>query len=211
MGKHMVSRRTTLAMIASLCASAARGELAPREGAIAAGRLPPAGKGAGYRRLDVPHIRQPPNLCVPTSAAMILAYFGQVMDPRRLKVMAEGHKSPSQRNADFTYWDDLDHALRQLGHRWTIRHYPRTEAGFRRGLRDLKRSLDRGRPVMIEIHQDVGHTLVVTGYHEASGIVFLADPFLPTGQSRVLGYDQLRENWHDHQFGPSRSAFFSRP
>ena len=66
-------------------------------------------------RLDVPHIRQQPDLCVPTSSTMILRYFGETHDPVVLKRLAEEHKPPSQRNTAFTYWVDMRHALRQVG------------------------------------------------------------------------------------------------
>jgi len=40
--------------------------------------------------LSISHIRQENNLCVPTSAAMVLKYFGENRSPRELKTLSRG-------------------------------------------------------------------------------------------------------------------------
>ena len=40
--------------------------------------------------LPVPHIAQEPELCVPTAAAMVLAYYGDERAPREIKTLAQG-------------------------------------------------------------------------------------------------------------------------
>lgn len=191
-----------------LVASAVNAEITSREGAVSHRKLPTPGISATHVRLDMPHLRQGHDLCVPTSAAMILRYFGEKHDPRQLKALAENHKPLSQRNS-FTYWRDMEHALRQIGHKWKIRGFARTDAGFRSGLSAIKKNLRRGLPVMIDVHQDAGHTFVVMGYDDAKQVVYIRDPNIPGSQSRVLSYAVLRENWHDHRFGPNRGAFFA--
>ncbi len=184
-------------------------EIAWNQGSVAHRKLPPPAISETYVRLDVPHIRQGENLCVPTSAAMVLQYFGDPADPRKLKAMAEGHKPVSQRNRDFTYFRDLDVALRQMGYKWKIRSFPKTNSGFSSGMRQIKRHLSSGRPVLIDVHQDNGHTFVLMGFDESRQIVYVRDPNLPRSSSRVLSYSQLRESWHDHQFGDGRTAVFT--
>jgi hypothetical protein len=161
-------------------------------------------------RLDVPHIRQQPNLCVPTSSAMILKYFGETHDPARLKGLAEDHKPPAKRNANFTYWADMRRALQSIGKRWYIRDYPKTDAGFEIGLVDIKKSLRDGNPVMIDVHLGQGHTFVIMGYNDRDKVVYIRDPDLAASHSRILSYRELLVSWHNHRFSDSRSAFFSQ-
>lgn len=125
--------------------------------------------------------------------------------------MAEGHKPKSEQNRDFTLWKDMGHALSQMGYRRNIRNFPKTNGGFTSGMKQIKRHLQKGLPVLIEVHQDAGHTFVLTGYDDARGLVFVRDPNLPRNRSREISYSVLRENWHNHQFGSGRSAFFAFP
>ncbi len=189
----------------------ANAEVGWREGAVSHRKLPPPGITESYVRLDVPHIRQGENLCVPTSAAMVVQYFGGRIDPVELKAIAEGHKPKSQRNSKFTYWRDANYALRKYGYRWKIRDYPKSSSGFKSGLRDIKASLRKGRPVLIDVHQDEGHTFVVMGFNDEAQVVYIRDPNLPGKQSRILSYAVLKENWHNHRFANNRSAFFAYP
>ena len=105
----------------------------------------------------------------------------------------------------------MQHALREIGENWTIRDYPRTAEGFDRGLEDVKASLRAGNPVMIDVHLDDGHTFVLIGFDDTKKVVYIRDPALNGSDSRVLSYDALAASWHNHRFGPGRSAFFSRP
>ncbi len=142
---------------------------------------------------------------------MVVRYFGGDLDPVELKKVAEGHKPESRRNSKFTYWKDADYALRKYGYRWKIRVYPKTSSGFQSGLRDIKKSLKKGRPVLIDVHQDDGHTFVVMGFDENKEVVYIRDPNIPKRQSRVLSYAVLEQSWHNHRFANNRSAFFAYP
>lgn len=161
--------------------------------------------------LNVPYMAQKPWHCVPTSAAMILAYYGRGHDPDDLKKRAEDYKPQVSRNVQFTLWRDMLHALKEIGERWEIRDYPKTPEGFRKGLDDIKDALRSGNPVMIDVHLDAGHTFVLIGFDDTQKVVFIRDPALRSTESRVLSYDVLEGAWHNHRFGPERSAFFARP
>lgn len=161
-------------------------------------------------RLDVPHIRQKPWLCVPTSSAMILRYFGERHDPVKLKAVAEGHKPKSRRNTRFTYWVDMRHSLRKIGKNWYIRDYPKSAAGYRNGWNAIKKSLRAGNPVMVDVHLGGGHTFVVMGYNEQKKLVYIRDPDIPGSRSRALSYAEFQKHWHNHRFANSRSVFFAR-
>lgn len=191
--------------------SPALAEIGWKQGIVRAKKLPEAGIAPDRVYLDVPHRSQGRDpLCVPTSTSMILAYFGEDHDKRTLKALAENHKPASQRNTEFTYFRDMQHGLRQIGRNWTIRTYKGTDAGFRDGLRDIRAALRQGYPVMIDVHMDAGHTFVVAGYDDARQVVFIRDPLLRASQARILSYQDLRENWHNHRFGPGRVAMFSK-
>jgi len=142
---------------------------------------------------------------------MVLKYFGVDVEPAKLKRLAEGHKPENQRNTEFTYWADMQVALRQVGQRWRIRNYAKTDGGFQDGLREIRQALRKGRPVLIDVHLGEGHTFVVIGFNDDKKIVYIRDPLLRSKQVRILSYENLRMDWNDHRFSNSRSAFFSAP
>ncbi|MDQ2091345.1 C39 family peptidase [Marimonas arenosa] len=202
--------------VGSLAISAASAEVGFREGVVSNRKLPAPVVSKSKVFLSVPHIKQGRDLCVPTSSAMVLAYYGEKHDPRVLKAYAENHKLPENRNS-YTLWNDMKVALRKIGHNWPTKAYPKTEAGFRAGLRDIKRQLRKGRPVMIDVDFEgvEGHTFVVMGYDDEKQIVYIRDPMTSGTKSRILSYSKLREDWHNHRFakifGPWRVAFFTKP
>ena len=200
----------SLAIFLVFCLSSANAEMRNSDFIIAYKNLPNPTKSANLTVLDVPHLRQAPNLCVPTSSAMILKFYGQPAKPRHLKQLAENHKPKNRRNQTFTYWNDMRHALRSLGQNWKIRNYPKTNSGFARGLKEIKKSLLRGNPVMIDVHLNEGHTIVVMGFDDHRQLVFIRDPNLPRHKSRANPYTALKESWHNHKFGANRSAFFAK-
>ena len=104
----------------------------------------------------------------------------------------------------------MQKGLRQIGRNWRIRNYARTDAGFTKGFGDIRKSLRQGRPVMIDVHLDVGHTFVIIGFDDAQELVYIRDPLLRSSQVRRLTYEDLRQNWHNHRFGPGRVAMFSK-
>jgi Peptidase_C39 like family len=205
-----LSAAAFIGILLALGATQAAAEMGQNTGVVPHGRIPAAVVSDAVVRLDVPHIRQQPDLCVPTSSAMILRYFGETHDPARLKALAEEHKPLSRRNKTFTYWVDMRHALAQLGKNWRIGDYAKTDAGFEDGLADIRRSLRANNPVMIDVHLGPGHTFVVMGYNHPEKVFYVRDPNLPESYSRVLPYNILQASWHNHQFANSRSAFYSQ-
>ncbi|WP_412551969.1 C39 family peptidase [Shimia sp. MIT910701] len=203
--------RIVFAVLLALSASWANAELGARTGEILKRKLPPPTISQSLVLLDVPHVRQKPDYCVPSSASMILGYYGRPTSQTEIKNRAESHKPKDKQNWTFTYFVDLQKGLRTLGHRWDIRSFPKTNAGFNKGLAEIQRSLKKGRPVMIDVHQGPGHTFVLIGFDDAKQVVFIRDPNMPSSRARQLTYDQMRSNWHNHRFGPHRTAVFSKP
>ena len=195
-----------------LTVSVASAEIGWTQGVVKIGKLPQPHVSSSVVYLDVPHMSQGHRpWCVPTSVSMVLRYFGKNVKPAELKHRAESFKPKNKRNRNFTYWADMKVALRSLGQHWTIRDYPKTESGFRRGLNDIRRSLRQGRPVLIDVHLREGHTFVVAGFNDEDEVIYIRDPLLTSKRARILTYADLRSDWHNHRFGNSRSAFYSRP
>ena len=205
-------RLLLVASLISFSAFAAHAKIDLRQGLTALEDIPAPVKRSGKVFLDVPQVAQGKEpWCVPASVSMALAYYGQDISPARLKDLAEGHKHISQRNIWVTSWLDMKEGLRRIGAKWKIKHYPNTEAGFRKGLRDIKRSLRRGRPVLIDVDLLTGHTFVVTGYDDEKKAVYIRDPLLKDGRIRILSYWTLYQNWHNRTLARTRSAFFTSP
>lgn len=174
--------------------------------------MPKPGKRSNRVFLDVPQVSQGKEpWCVPASVAMALSYYGEDYSPKQLKTLAEQHKHPSQRNVWETSWLDMQKGLSKIGASWKIKHYRNTPDGFRIGMRDIKRSLRRGRPVLIDVDLLTGHTFVVVGYDDDKQVLYFRDPLLDDGRMRTLPYATLFKNWHNRALARTRSAFFTRP
>lgn len=159
--------------------------------------------------LNVPHIKQRPWHCVPTSAAMVIRYFGGNVGPDQLKKLAEAEKPIEERNVKFTLWNDLLPVMKTNSLDWKIKGYPKTIEGYENGLADLKASLRKDLPVLMDVHMGNGHTFVVIGFDDHQEKIYIRDPSLPGNQARVLTYDQIQRHWHNHRFGNNRSLFFT--
>ena len=189
------------------CAQPVVAQMRLSEGIIPAASLPAPVVSQSRVLLDVPHIRQDRFLCVPTSAAMILAFFGEKASPTELKALAENHKPPKQRHRKVTYWNDMQKALRVIGKDWAIRSFHVDDAGFAEGLDWLRRSLRAKTPVMIDMHIGPGHTFVAIGFDDQKEVLYVRDPDIPAYRARAISYAQLRENWHSHKHSPYRYLF----
>ncbi len=88
-------------------------EIGLREGVVSSKKMPSPQKERYIVFLDVPHMKQGHDMCVPTSSSMILAYFGENHKPRKLKDLAENHKPPNKRNS-FTLWSDSEQIAESL-------------------------------------------------------------------------------------------------
>jgi len=189
-----------LTLTCAVAAASAQGPgVGPRTGVAASAELPAEVLGAERVFLRVPHIRQEPELCVPTSAAMVLAYYGDGRAPRELKVRSRGADyDPSAPFEDFTitWWRDLIAGMQPLGYRWRQRGFANTAAGFEQGLEAIRVSLRRGDPVLVDVKLFGSHTFVVAGFDDARAEVSIIDPNLPEPGLRVLSYAQLASIWN---------------
>jgi hypothetical protein len=170
----------------------------------------------GRASIPLVHIRQEQNLCVPTSAAMVLAYDGDPHPPRELKAWSRGEEyDPAARFDDFTitFFAPLVKDMRRRGYTWSIRGYDDDDAGFQAGLADIHASLDQGRPVLVDTTLFGGHTLPVTGYDDARGELTLVDPNIAAPGIRHVPYAEFARIWSSTGAGSRRRAaiFTTKP
>ena len=155
---------------------------------------------------------QETNLCVPTSASIVLNYFGDEVSPREIKELSMGKKySPDQPFDDFTItmFRDLISGLHKLGYSWNEFDYADDIKGFWEGVAQVQSSLDAGVPVLIDTSTSVGHTFVATGYSDADQSLYVIDPSLPAPGIRVVSFQELRNIWNSSSVGfDKRAAVF---
>ena len=157
--------------------------------------------------------QQEKNLCVPTSAAIVLEYFGTPIAPRELKSLTRGDLSdPAKDFSDFTItlFPDLVAGLKKRGVDWSVQTYEVNDSGFRAGLEAVKRSLDSGHPVLIDTQLFGGHTFVVAGYDETRQRLIIVDPSIPKPGLRLLSYADVERVWNSSGAGfDTRAAVFT--
>lgn len=165
--------------------------------------------------LPIAHIAQESLLCVPTSAAMILAYYGDPQSPRKLKALAAtGRYDPDHPFDDFsiTFYREIVAAVRRLGYDWRELSLPDDDSGFDEGMRMIAAELDRGRPVMIDLSIPQGHTVIVAGLDSKKQVATLIDPAQPAPGTVPFPLEWLRSSWNERAYGGDfRSLILTGP
>jgi len=155
--------------------------------------------------LPVPHLVQETLLCVPTSTAMVLAFYGDRQEPRALKALSRGKTyDPAAPFNDFTItlFGDMKRGLARLGYHWSDAAFADTPQGYAEGLKVLEDELRAGRPVLVDITADgVGHTLVVSGFDDQRRELYMVDPAQPPPGRITVRYDQFADYWNEHAYG----------
>lgn len=146
------------------------------------------------------HQSQELNMCVPTSASIVLDYFGDPIGPREIKTLSRKREYvPGGEFNDFTetFFPDLLAGLARRGYHWREKNYPQTNGGFDRGVTDVERSLDAGIPVIIATTLGIGHVYIVAGYWKAKGLVYVMDPGSEAPGIRAVRFSDLIWIWKD--------------
>ncbi len=155
--------------------------------------------------LGIQHLRQEPMLCVPTSAAMVLAYYGDTQPPRRIKVLSRGQDyDPRAPFNDFTItlFSDLVRGLGTLGYAWSQETFPDTPEGFAAGLDRIEDELRNGRPVLVDSSfGPIGHTVVISGFDLQKRELYLVDPDMPPPGRASVAFDRFEALWNEHATG----------
>jgi hypothetical protein len=157
--------------------------------------------------LPVKHQPQLPFLCVPTSASMALEFYGAHVSPVRLKALA----TPPDSKFQGTYFRDMVRAMRALGYPWSERDYAVNRQGFAAGLRRITASLDRGRPVLVDLRiPPVGHTVLVTGYDRKKRKLVYVDPAAPAPGRVTVSFARFKKMWRS-VIANCRAAIYTAP
>jgi hypothetical protein len=155
--------------------------------------------------LDVPFLAQETLLCVPTSAAMVLAFYGDDEPPRKLKALANGRSyDPAAPFTDFTItpFASLIRGLRTLGYDWRDSALPTTSEGFEQGMAVIRSDLRAGRPVLVDIsYSGVGHTFVLTGFDDTKQRIYFVDPAAPAPGRNSAAYSEFEAAWNERAYG----------
>jgi hypothetical protein len=190
---------------------AVAGELAVATAEVIPFTPPPNARGhSAWIRLNFQ--AQESNLCVPTSASIVLDYFGDQVGPREIKELSMGRRySPDQPFDDFTItlFRDLISGLHSLGYSWEEVDYPNNADGLWEGIAQVKYSLDAGIPVLVDTSTSVGHTFVVAGYSESEKSLYAVDPSLRAPGVRIVTFQELESIWNSSSVGfDKRAAVF---
>ena len=170
----------------------------------------PASNPNEYIKINLNHITQERNLCVPTCASMMLFKFGWNYTPRQLKLMTlnKTYYGPAAPFNDYTgmKFIDLISALRTKANiKWTERLYPGTYNGYLMGLNDIKNSLRKGYPVMIGLYYGAyGHVVTVCGFDEKNKTIIVNDPLLRSPGLKTIRYNDIQGTfWSNRAFNSS--------
>jgi hypothetical protein len=171
---------------------------------------PPLSRPGESAWIPIRHQRQETNLCAPTSASMILEYFGDSISPREIKVLSRGKAyEPDANFSDFsiTYFRDLIDGLARRGYAWREKDYPSDATGLRKGLIDIERSLDARIPVMIDTSPAEGpHTFVISGYLKRDHVYYAVDPSRAAPGLRLVEVTELASIWNSQGVGSNVRA-----
>jgi len=165
--------------------------------------------------IQVPHQQQENYLCVPTAAAMVLEYFGEIRSPYELKVLSRGQPyNPNEAFTDFTitFFRDLLTGLQAIGYTWKEATYANNSHGFDNGLKEMQGHLRKGLPVLADTSLFGGHTIAIVGFDAPKQLLYVVDSNLPPPGYRSLSYCQFEQVWHSRETGfNGRSAIFTKP
>lgn len=175
---------------------------------------PPASVNDQSTWLGVQQIHQETNLCVPTSAAMVLTYYtGKTYLPREIKMWSLGLAYNTElpfNSFTATYFNDLINGLKAHSTMWQKQLYSNDQTGFLAGIEAIKKQLDKHQPVLVDTALYTGHTFVITGYDETKNILIIVDPFIQTPGIRVISYDDFNQIWNSTKVKSNiRAAIFT--
>ena len=165
--------------------------------------------------LAVRQQQQEAMLCVPTSAAMIMAFYGDPHSPREIKTLSAGKfYDPNAPFDDFTI-TDYDAAVRAagaLGYAWVQRTFADTDGGFEEGLALIESELRAGHPVLVDATLPSGHTFVIRGFDVIAHQLFVVDPDRPAPADSTISFGDFKSIWNEHAYNHDiRAMIVTRP
>lgn len=147
------------------------------------------------------------NLCVPTCAAMVLRWYGDLKTPVELKELS----TPPDSDFAGTYFHDMVKGVAKLGYDWSLKSYPTTDRGFEDGFRDIQQCIVNRCPVLVDLHiPPIGHTVLIVGFNPKTKEVIFLDPLLDHPGVKISSYDTFKEEWRS-VISDNRGAIYTKP
>jgi ABC-type bacteriocin/lantibiotic exporter with double-glycine peptidase domain len=145
---------------------------------------------------ELSHIRQGNNLCVCASAEMVLAYYGQNIDQKEIKRLAEGKNLKDNDKSLYTatLFVELVRGLKKKGINWQTKSYEMNN--FNGGLKFIIAQIKSKNPVLVDTTLYGGHTVVINGYDEKAKKIIITDPNIESPGIRILSEEEFRKIWN---------------
>jgi len=160
-----------------------------------------------YQYIQIQHIRQGYNLCVPTAASMVLQYYGDTISPTKLKELS----TPKGSTFSGTYLKDLVTGVKTLGYSWEERVFRMDDSSFAMGFAEIRSALDQGHPILLSTSSPpIGHTMVMVGYDVFRREIFLVDPNRDAPCKRTMSFYTFKSIWHE-DIANVRAFVLTRP
>lgn len=143
---------------------------------------------------------------------MVLDYYGDPQDPRRLKLLADGDDAGDLSHFhDFsiTLYKDLTKGLQRIGYDWNEADFPNTADGFDSGLQRIESELRQGRPVLVDATLPYGHTFVIAGFDGDRHVLYAVDPNRPAPGTLTIPFETFRSEWNERAYGGDFRAMMS--
>ncbi|HEY3876019.1 MAG TPA: C39 family peptidase [Candidatus Kapabacteria bacterium] len=154
-----------------------------------------------YAYLEIMHESQSPDLCLPTCVAMAMNYYGDGKTQWTLKRLSNEHKDLFST----TTFEEVQSGIKKIGYTWDRWRWHNDSAGFHNAISALQQSLDDKRPVIVSIKVPVPnnrlelyHAMLVFGYDQEKGKIFILDPARPFPGKRIMTFDELRQMWNEN-------------
>ena len=155
--------------------------------------------------LQVSYLKQEKNLCVPTCAAMVLAYYSKPISAREIKMWSKGQVYRSKDLFDDftqTFFDQLISGLKTHDIIWQKKIFSNDDDGFLSGVKELKNQIDQDRPVIIDTSLSKnGHTLIISGYKQNATVFVATDPNIEKPGVREFSLVDLKRIWNSKLTG----------
>ncbi len=147
-----------------------------------------------YQNIKVGYQHQGYNMCVPTSTAIVLSYYGEKISPEKIKALS----TPDTSTFAGTFLSDLVKGVKKLGYLWQVRTFSMDSLGFERGFAEIKAALDDGHPILLSTSlPPIGHTMVMVGYDTLHKQIFLMDPNSAFPGNRTISFTVFHKLWHE--------------
>jgi hypothetical protein len=160
-----------------------------------------------YQYIRVAYQQQVHNLCVPTSASMVLHFYGDTISPATLKAIS----TPKGSTFEGTYLADLVAGVKTLGYNWEVKTFSPDDSGFLAGFAEIMSALDAGHPILLSTSSPpIGNTMVMVGYDIYRREIFLIDPNREAPGKRTISFDTFKTIWHE-DIAKARAFVLTRP